>query len=54
MCLTLAIWEAEERPLTDRTQGKAIEVAMLRPQRARLDPLEHVGESARHVPTGTL
>lgn len=49
----LATWEREERAFTDRTQRKAIEVAMLRQRRADLDPLEPVGESARHIPTGT-
>lgn len=50
--LALVRWEREERPLTDRTQAKAIAVATLGQRRADLDPLDTVAESARHVPTG--
>lgn len=48
----LAEWEAAERPLTDRTQQKAIDVALLRQQRADLSPTQPVAESARHIPLG--
>jgi len=50
----LVEWEASERPFTEKTQRKAIEVASLRDQRVNLDLTGPMRESAQHISTGMV